>query len=578
MKNAGLSPVSYRFYRNHSNLFSGLLLVSWLCSGVALCQESSATSDNGSAEVEISSTLEFVANIDRRIEAVWSDYGLSPSKEEEDGKWCRRVYLDLIGRLPTYEELEEFLTTRGRTRRQELVEKLLGDVYVEQYATHWSTLWTNILIGRAGGTENNSLTNREGMQKYLRDHFARNLPYDKMVYELVTATGATKAGEEGFNGATNFLVMKVNAEDAVQATAAVSKTFLGLQVQCTQCHNHPFNQWKQQKFWELNAFFRQTRALRRFEDGTRNIAYAELVNQDFAGESRRVDEADIYYQLRNGLTKVAYPVFVDGREIPRSGFVSQVNRRDELGRMVLDSEFLDKTIVNRMWSHFLGYGFTTPIDDLGPHNPPSHPELLEELATQFRAVNYDMKELIRWIVLSKPYQLSSKATKSNANDDPLLGESPKFSRFYSRQMTPEQLYESLVTITNANRRGSLEDQQRQRQRWLRQFVVAYGTDDGGETTTFNGSIPQTLVMFNGELIQAATKFESGTWLDELAREEKNAEKIVNRLFLATLARKPTRNEKRAAQQMFSLHRQKPERAVQDLCWAILNSNEFIINH
>jgi hypothetical protein len=114
------------------------------------------------------------------------------------------------------------------------------------------------------------------MSKYLRDAFARNKPYDRMVYELVTASGSTKAGTANFNGATNFLVMKVNEEMAVQATAAVSKVFLGLQVQCTQCHNHPFNQWKQQKFWEFNAFFRQTRALRRFVPGGRDIDHAEL--------------------------------------------------------------------------------------------------------------------------------------------------------------------------------------------------------------------------------------------------------------------------------------------------------------
>ena len=151
------------------------------------------------------------------------------------------------------------------------------------------------------------------MQKYLRDCFASNKPYNTMVRELVTATGSTKPGTENFNGATNFLAMKVNEEKGVQATAAVSKIFLGLQVQCTQCHNHPFNQWKQQKFWEFNAFFRQTRALRRYVRGTNDVDFVELINEDFGGEGSHPEKAEIYYALRNGVTKVAYPVFEIGR-------------------------------------------------------------------------------------------------------------------------------------------------------------------------------------------------------------------------------------------------------------------------
>jgi hypothetical protein len=416
------------------------------------------------------------------------------------------------------------------------------------------------------------------MQKYLRDHMARNKPYNEMVFDLVTATGSSKPGTENFNGAVNFLAMKVNEDDGVQATSAVSKTFLGLQVQCTQCHNHPFNQWKQQKFWEFNAFFRQTRALRRFEDGTRDIAHIELVDEDFEGESRRIAEADLFFQLRNGLTKVAYPVFVDGREIPRSGYVDDVVRRSELGKLILASPFLDKMIVNRMWAQFMGYGFTKPIDDLGPHNPASHPELLEGLAAEFRASGYDLKKLIRWIVLSKPYQLSSQSTRDNSLDDPQMGESPKFSHFYSRQISPEQLYQSIISITGADRKGTLEEQQDRRERWMQQFVVAFGTDDGGETSTFNGSIPQSLMMFNGELVREAISLEPGSWLSEIVASDLNLKDKVNRLFLSGLSRPATPKELQTAGQLLKLQKEKYEYALQDLWWAILNSNEFIMNH
>ncbi len=233
--------------------------------------------------------------INHLIAQSWKDYELTPSAVEEDWKWCRRVYLDILGRIPSFQELEAFAKDKDKNRREKLVNSLLhDDRFTEEYATNWSTIWTNILIGRNGGMEERSLTNREGLEKYLRDSFARNKPYDQLVYELVTATGASKPGAENFNGAVNYLAMKVNEEDATQATASVSRTFLGLQVQCTQCHDHPFNEWKQRKFWELNAFFRQSRALRRFVPGTNDVDYIELVNEDFAGDSGNAQEAEIF--------------------------------------------------------------------------------------------------------------------------------------------------------------------------------------------------------------------------------------------------------------------------------------------
>jgi hypothetical protein len=322
-----------------------------------------------------------VKRINEEIRRVWADHKLSPSPQATDGEWCRRVYLDILGRVPSVQELRDFLTSKGGDRRAKLVNKLLYDdsfedgLYLNDYARNWTTIWTNLLIGRNGGMERRTLINREGMQKYLRDSFARNKTYDQMVYDLVTATGNTKPGEKDFNGATNFLVMKLD-ESAAQATAQTAKLFLGLQVQCTQCHNHPFNEWKQQKFWEFNAFFRQTRALRNFEGGSRDVDSVTLVNQDFGGEGSgggSPSEAIIYYELRNGLLQSAFPVFVDGTEIGKSGYVQDCDRRTELGKLIVASPFLEKTIVNRMWQHFLGYGFTKPVDDLGPHNTPTWP-------------------------------------------------------------------------------------------------------------------------------------------------------------------------------------------------------------
>ncbi len=520
-----------------------------------------------------------VAEINVAIEQQWKDYEVKPASDTDDSTWCRRVYLDLIGRIPTLVELTEFVQDRSSGNRQRLVNKLLyDDRYAEEYANHWATVWCNLLIGRSGGEDNRSLTNRDGMLKYLRDSFARNKPYDKFVYELVTATGSTKPGTDGFNGATNFLIDKVNEEKGVLATSSTSRLFLGLQVQCTQCHNHPFNQWKQQTFWDFNAFFRQARGLRRFVDGTRDIDHAELVDEDFAGESNDPNDAMIFYELRNGLTKVAYPVFVDDTAIRTSGYVSEVNRRQELGRLMMLSNYLEKMLVNRMWSHFLGYGFTKPVDDLGPHNIATHPDLLNYLGTEVRKNSFDMKQLMLWITLSKPYQLSAKHTSSNEVDDPSVGETPKFSHFYLRQMSAEQLYQSLVAASGGTAKGSYEQQERQRREWLKQFVVAFGTDEGDEATTFNGSIPQALMLFNGDLTKQAISDADGGFLKRIATEGKAPRDRVSALFLTGMARRPTNNELTMANKLLAAREGKELPMLQDMWWAIINSNEFIMQH
>ncbi|MEO1528840.1 MAG: DUF1549 domain-containing protein [Planctomycetota bacterium] len=520
-----------------------------------------------------------VAMIDSAIAQVWADYEISPAKEAPDAIWCRRVYLDVIGRIPTLEELSEFTADRDADKKRKLVEKLLhDDRYTEEYANHWATVWTNLLIGRGGGMDRRDMTNRDGMTKYLRDSFAANKTYDRMVYELVTAEGSTKPGTEGFNGAVNFLVGKVNEEKGVLAASSVSRIFLGQQVQCTQCHNHPFNDWKQQKFWEFNSFFRQTRALRRFVDGTRDISHAELVSEDFAGEANDPADALVFYEMRNGLTRVAYPVFTDGTAIDRSGFVEDVNRRAELGRLMLASESMDKMAINRYWSMFLGYGFTKPIDDMGPHNNPTHPELLSSLASEFRDASYNLKDLITWITLSKPYALASVLSSKNQVDDPSIGETPKFSRFYLRQMSAEQLYQSLVSASGGTSRGTYEQQERKRREWLRQFVVTFGTDEGDEATTFDGSIPQALMLFNGELTQQATSLDAGSFLDRLSRSGKSPRERLTNLYMAGLSRRPTTREVQLAGGLFRARKNNEREMLQDMWWAILNSNEFIMQH
>jgi hypothetical protein len=527
-----------------------------------------------------------VSKINEEIRKGWKDAGIKPTAAASDGEWCRRVFLDVLGRIPSVQELNAFVNSKEKDKRQKLINSLLYDEkYTDDFVRNWTTIWTNILIGRSGGTGDDRLTSRAGMQKYLRDAFANNKPYDRMVVELVSAKGVSQPGEEGFNGAVNFLANKLD-EGGAQATAQTSRIFLGLQVQCTQCHNHPFNDWKQQKYWEFNAFFRQARVLRRFEQGGNRPTSIELVNQDFPGEGSTPTNAEIYYEQRNGVLKSAYPVFVDNTQIKTSGYVSEVDRRAELAKLMLDSEYLPKAAVNRLWGHFLGYGFTKPIDDLGPHNQVSHPDLLNYLSDEFKKNSFDYRKLITWIVLSDPYALSSAgasktslASSKTPGDDPSVGDIPKFSRFYLRQMRAEELYESLIVATEAQKsRGSYEEQEAEKRDWLSQFVLAFGNDEGEEATTFNGTIPQALMLFNGDLIKKAISDEQGSFLVRLNGMPKlKPEQKIEYLFLAALARKPTKDEVAIAAQLQVL-RGNPVHGMQDLWWALLNSNEFILNH
>ena len=278
---------------------------------------------------------------------------------------------------------------------------------------------------------------------------------------------------------------------------------------------------------------------------------------------------------------MAYPTFVDGTALAsRSGYVNDVNRRNKLAKLIVDSRYMDRAIVNRMWGHFLGYGFTKPLDDMGPHNGASHPDLLNELAAEFRKAKFDLKKLMLWITLSEAYSLSSRTTEANRSDDPLLGETPQFTHFYLRQMRAEELYESLLVATQADQTtADTKKREKEKQKWLKQFVIAFGTDEGDSTTTFNGSIPQALMMMNGGLIKNATSDKKGGFLHRIAHDAKlTAGEKIDYIYLAAVARKPTDLEIQGANYLLRARGGDTTAALQDVFWAVLNSNEFIINH
>ena len=586
------------------------LMLGHLTGQVLLAGEPTSASSNTSA-----AGLDAVVKlINERLRSAWRENGLRPAQQATDAEWCRRVYLDLLGRVPTVPDLDDFLSQKSRNKRGELVDRLLGGEHTETFADHWTAIWTNTLIGRTGGNRRRSLTSRAGMANYLREALLENRSYDRLVSELITATGSATPDQPEFNGAVNFLIDKLD-DGGIQATAKTAEIFLGTAVQCTQCHNHPFNEYRQNQFWELNAFFKQVRAEREPNPDDEYRDLATLVNRDFAGQGRglyldgrseifleerngrlvdrdaqQIYDAPIYYELRNGQVRVAYPVFIDGTaladeltdrdsEFGNSGYLEHVDRRQELARLVVGAREFDQAIVNRLWAHFFGYGFTKPIHDMGPHNPPSHPELLNELGLAFRNAGFDVKAMLRWIVLSEPYGLSSRVSRGNRQDDPTLGKPPQFSRFYIRQMQAEQLYESLLVVTKVDATLNDDARNRMQQRWLAQFSTAFGTDDGAESTTFNGSIPQTLMLMNGDLVRRACSIDSGSFLDQVANNwELSSREKINYLYRAALARLPSGEETTVCNALLASRKGDVVGTLQDIWWAVLNSNEFILIH
>ncbi|MDB5339673.1 MAG: hypothetical protein JWN70_5292 [Planctomycetaceae bacterium] len=511
------------------------------------------------------SIAETVAFINEKVRLGWTENNIEPSAVAEDGEWLRRVYLDIVGHVPPVEEVDAFIADKDKAKRALMIDQLLDD---PGYVRSWTTNWTNLLIGRGGGGANmGGPQRRAALMKFLREGFAKNLPWDKIVYDLVSAEGRYDE-----NGAVNFLMAHLN-DGQVPATAITAKLFLGLQVQCTQCHNHPFNDWKQNQFWEYNSIFKQCRenVVQKYDEKTGRMVfdYAELVPQTFEGP--------VYFEPRNGLMKVAYPRYEEHEIDPGP----DTNRRKEFAKLITTGEKtqLADAMVNRMWGHFFGYGFTKPVDDMGPHNLASHPELLEKLGTDFVKAKYDLKQLIRWICNSEAYQLTSKMTPKNEIDNPANGERPKFTHMYVKSMTAEQLYDSLIIATNAHKSGrsNWEQAETQRRMWMQQFVLAFGTDENDESTTFNGTIPQALMMMNGELVANAINANKGSYLNTVLSDKGNEATKLRELYMSALSRQPTSKEIAAAKSLVKKAKT-PIEGYQDLFWALLNSNEFIFNH
>jgi len=516
-----------------------------------------------------SPATEIVQFVNHRLEATWQQAGVRPAPPASDGEWCRRLFLRVLGRVPSPDELTAFTSDRRADKRQRLVEELLTQsAYVDEYAQHWASLWTNALIGRTGG-QAGSLASRDDLERFLTEALAEQRPWDAVVVELLTATGSPRPGAEDYRPAVNFLLDGWDGK-GILATSRVARVLLGTQLHCAQCHAHPTQELSQEQFWSLNAFFRQVKV-------DRTGGLTRLVEVDFPGEGKGSRDGEVYYETPNGLLKTAFPRFLDGQAIPPQGALAEVNRRRELARLVVTSDRFAQAVVNRVWAHFFGYGLTQPVDDIGPQVGTPHRELLTRLATEFAAHGFDLTRLIRWIALSDPFSRSSRLVDLASRDLPEAGEVPLFSRYYTRPLAAEEVYRALVHAAQLRKSSAGEAELSQARRdWLAQSQRRMGTDDAQEEQF--GGVRQSLLMMNGDLVRRAVNSQQQGLLRSLIASELPFDKKVEHLFLAALSRPPSRRELRAAQDLLATSHHSEPVALEDIWWALLNSSEFLLDH
>jgi hypothetical protein len=534
-----------------------------------------------------------ITRINKLLETAWEENKpekIIPSRVCDDHEFIRRASLDVIGRIAKPEEIDQFFKDPPATRRALLIERLLKS---EDYPSNWATIWTNWLLTRSGPFSRGMY--HDQLQTWLKDQFARSgsrpYRYDEMVRELITASGKNTDSDKG---AVNFILAHVGEENPpnkrgedgqfnmVPITSRLSRLFLGIQTQCTQCHDHPFdNRLRQQHFWGINAYLRQVK-----RDGTPAMMQgnrASNVPLTLTDDPNVNTEAVVFYEkVKNSVVLQTKASFFDAGKISEDPGTKQplagIARRTELAQRFIDHENFPKAIVNRMWAHFMGRGFTQPFDDFNEQNEVSIPELLDELATSYKHYGYDQRMLIRWICNSHAYQLSTIANKTN--DKPEA--EPLFSRMLLKVMSPEQLFESLMVATKAEAAETSEGKKRLRDQWLGSLITNFGDDEGNEVS-FNGTVVQALMMMNGQDInRAITNREKGTLADIIRKRRGTGGAMVRDLYLATLNRPPTPLEVAKITNAFPLYRgvrdKDPLAPYHDLFWALLNSGEFMLNH
>ncbi|WP_417731351.1 DUF1549 domain-containing protein [Rosistilla oblonga] len=487
---------------------------------------------------------------------VWNklqSLGITPSAPVDDAKFMRRVYTDIIGRLPTADEATAFLDDPSSTKRLNLIDDLLQR---PEYAEHWANKWADLLRPNPYRVGIKAVLNYD---LWIRERFRNNMPWDQFVRELLTAQGSTF-----HNGAVTLFRDRRSPDEL---TTITTQLFLGIRLECAKCHHHPFEKWSQHDFYSFASYFaglgRKGRGVSPPISGSEEIVYAAkkgTVKHPTTGES--LEPAPLFGTADVGAddkdTRVAMAAWITSPE----------------------NDYFAQTMANRVWADLMGRGIVEPVDDLRATNPPSNGPLLEALADHFRESGFDIQELIRVIASSAVYSLDSVPNERN------VGDTRNFSRRYRQRLRAEVLMDSVAEVTGVEDSFTgMPAGSSAKEIWTHrissQFLDAFGRPDPNQDPPSERqeqtTVTQTLHLMNSKTMQAKITSDSGR-AAELAKSDLTPEQVVRQLYLSTYSRLPDEAETEFGVSLFAGGETDPATrrdAIQDLMWALLNTPEFM---
>jgi hypothetical protein len=498
------------------------------------------------------------AGIDARIDEKLTARGVKPAAPASDAEFLRRATLDILGRIPTVAEARAFLDDKSADKRAKLIDGLLANPAA---VNHAATVWRYTLVPQAALNPHAQFVNTS-LEEWLRAELRAGRKADRLVYDLLTAPldyldRSPDGKPRPVPGPSPLGFYQAN--DLLPATVASSaaRVLLGIKIECAQCHNHPFDKWTQQQFWETAAFFAPVPP----QGPQEKVApAAELLRRKTVPVNETKAEAT--------------PKFIDGGAPDWKGVA---DTREPFARWATAkaNPYFARATANRVWAQFFGVGIVDPVDDFNPQNAPSHPELLDELATALVAADFDTNVLVKAIGRTRAYQRASKGTDKSQNDPRL------FARMSVKGLSPEQLFDSLAQATGYREEvpvaaraalGASADSPRG------QFLAKFA--GGAQRTDAQTSILQALTLMNGAWVARQTDPEKGETLVAVASAPflDDAGKLET-LFLAAYARRPTAAEREKFLAYVARDGDAGRKAqLADVFWSLLNSQEFLLNH
>lgn len=479
----------------------------------------------------------------------------------DDETFLRRAFFDIVGQPPSLEDVLVYGLEPSVNKRSLLIEFLLTD---KTYGANWSRYWRDVIMFRR--TNDQSLLGVAALESYLTDALNNGVGWDRIAVDFITAKGDIRE-----DGRAVFIAAQQGRPE--ETVSEISRIFLGIQIQCAQCHDHPTDRWKQEQFHELVAFFPRV-ALRPQQEPRSFVVTAT----DFVGRRRTANANNRFVgTLEHTMPNLAEPTqpgqvmtpkfFVSGQTLP-AGTTDAV-RRGALARWITspDNPWFAKAVTNRVWAELVGEGFYEPVDDIGPDRTPSAPKTMDYLATEFTLSGYDLKWLMQTIMSTQAYQRSS-LDRRNYDQIP-------FQANTIQPLRSDQLFDSMMSVFEISDAGSEGTGQgpRRPQSPRNVFADVFGYDPNDPRGDVAVSIPQSLAMMNSPFINEQIQARQGTMLSRLLQEVQSDRAAVQELYLRVFSRRPNRKELNTSLAYIKQVANRGE-SFEDLLWALLNSAEF----